>query len=255
MSTPSSVSASATRRPRRRRLVDEVRDLIVGDFIRSGAIEPGQKLPSEKELAARYGVSRVTVRTCIRGLEEAGFVTSQHGIGSIVRPGVGGLMQGLDRLCSLDTFARESGQVIGTEEVEFESMAAGRELAASLEVATGTELLAIRRVKLIGGERSAWLVDYVPEGVIDFATIEREFRGSVLDVLLSHRELQLEYADSEVTAVRLSTALARKLNVPRGTAAIHTDGLGRAMDGRIVERAFAWLLPDKFRLAIRRRAA
>src|SRR5215211_2896752 len=94
----------------RRSLVDEVRDLIARDFILSDAVPPGELLPSEKELAVRYGASRVTVRASIRSLHEAGLIKVRHGVGSIVLPRSRALMQGLDRMCSLETFAREAGQ-------------------------------------------------------------------------------------------------------------------------------------------------
>ncbi|MCX7175713.1 MAG: GntR family transcriptional regulator [Proteobacteria bacterium] len=44
----------------------------------------GVLLPSEAELCAQYGVSRHTVREAIRRLQQAGLVTSEHGIGTRV---------------------------------------------------------------------------------------------------------------------------------------------------------------------------
>jgi DNA-binding FadR family transcriptional regulator len=47
--------------------------------IRLGVIAPGESLPSERELAARLGVSRDTVRDAIKSLSEAGFLVSRRG--------------------------------------------------------------------------------------------------------------------------------------------------------------------------------
>ena len=50
-----------------------------------GAWKPGEKLPSEKELCALFGVSRVTVRAAIQQLEILGLVETRQGGGTLVK--------------------------------------------------------------------------------------------------------------------------------------------------------------------------
>ncbi|MEV6826458.1 GntR family transcriptional regulator [Amycolatopsis sp. NPDC051102] len=47
--------------------------------IRLGVVGAGDRLPSERELAERLGVSRVTLREAIRALSDAGYVESRRG--------------------------------------------------------------------------------------------------------------------------------------------------------------------------------
>jgi len=47
--------------------------------IRLGMLEPGESLPPERELAARLGVSRDTVREAIKSLADAGYLVSRRG--------------------------------------------------------------------------------------------------------------------------------------------------------------------------------
>ena len=49
--------------------------------VRQGVVNPGERLPAERELALRLGVSRVTLREAITSLREAGYVTSRRGRG------------------------------------------------------------------------------------------------------------------------------------------------------------------------------
>jgi len=49
-----------------------------------GAFRPGDKLPPERELAEKFGVSRSTVREAIRSLELKGFVEPRPGEGTLV---------------------------------------------------------------------------------------------------------------------------------------------------------------------------
>jgi GntR family transcriptional regulator, transcriptional repressor for pyruvate dehydrogenase complex len=55
-------------------IVDQIRLLI-----RDGLLSAGDRLPSERELGERFGVSRVTVREALRGLEANGLVTIRVG--------------------------------------------------------------------------------------------------------------------------------------------------------------------------------
>jgi GntR family transcriptional regulator len=61
-------------------MADELRRAIV-----DGTLGPGERLPSERELALRYGTARNTAREAVRILSEQGLVTSEHGRGSFVR--------------------------------------------------------------------------------------------------------------------------------------------------------------------------
>lgn len=47
--------------------------------IRLGAVGPGERLPAERDLARRLGVSRVTLREAIRSLQDTGYVESRRG--------------------------------------------------------------------------------------------------------------------------------------------------------------------------------
>ena len=59
----------------------------LSEQIRSGALKPGEKLPTELVIMAKHGVSRTVVREAISGLQSAGLVTTKHGIGTFVRNG------------------------------------------------------------------------------------------------------------------------------------------------------------------------
>ena len=69
-------------RPRRARgLVNEVMESLAAD-IRQGSIKPGDKLPTESEIMARFEVSRTVVREAISSLQARGLVETRHGIGT-----------------------------------------------------------------------------------------------------------------------------------------------------------------------------
>jgi len=92
------------------------------EAIMSGALKPGEPLPTETELAAQFGVTRHTVREGMRALEQSGLVKRDAGRRlHVTRP-------------RHDALASQSSRALQMQQVSF------REIS---EVATQLELLAI----------------------------------------------------------------------------------------------------------------
>ncbi|HEY5341076.1 MAG TPA: GntR family transcriptional regulator [Candidatus Aquilonibacter sp.] len=67
----------------RRRIADEIAEDLRGQ-IASGEIPHGARLPAERDLAERYGVSGPTVREALQGLNAMGLLDVRHGSGTYV---------------------------------------------------------------------------------------------------------------------------------------------------------------------------
>ena len=109
----------------------QVREQLLS-AIQSGEYPPGSALPSERVLCETFGVSRVSVREAIAGLEAMGLIAVQHGRGAFVRDSVHDqyagpfglyLIQHRDELLellrvrgALDQLAAEEAATHGTEE-------------------------------------------------------------------------------------------------------------------------------------------
>jgi DNA-binding FadR family transcriptional regulator len=76
-------AASIPRARRPRGLVTEIVDTLAAT-IRQGQLPPGEKLPTEVELMARFDVSRTVVREALSKLQASGLVETRHGIGTFV---------------------------------------------------------------------------------------------------------------------------------------------------------------------------
>ncbi len=87
--------------------VDRVSQVIVDRIkvlIRDGRLQPGDRLPSERDLGQRFGVSRVTVREALRVLEAGGLLSIRvgaHGGAFLTTPSAERLGEGLADLISL----------------------------------------------------------------------------------------------------------------------------------------------------------
>ncbi|MFJ2061078.1 FadR/GntR family transcriptional regulator [Streptomyces sp. NPDC087908] len=68
----------------RNTVVDSLEKRLRDDIL-EGEYPTGSLLPPERELASRYGVTRTTLKHALTRLEQAGMLTTRHGVGSRVR--------------------------------------------------------------------------------------------------------------------------------------------------------------------------
>ena len=101
-------------------LYAKVKDHIL-ENIRSGAWEPGRRVPSENELVENFGISRMTANRALRELTAEGFLVRVPGVGSFVKEA-----PALSSLMELRNIAEEiaqrghsySSRVIARQEIE-----------------------------------------------------------------------------------------------------------------------------------------
>jgi len=123
-------------------------------------LSEGDPVPAERELAARCGVSRETVRQALHELLVAGRV-ERRGRGTVVaRPK---LVQPLS-LGSYTEGALSQGREPGRILVRWEEVDAHEKLAEILEIAVGDPVIHLERVLLADGERIGLESTYLPLG-------------------------------------------------------------------------------------------
>ncbi len=84
----------------------------IEDAVASGAIKPGDALPSERDLALKVDVSRVTVRKAVQHLVRDGILVQRHGSGTFVAPQTHRVEQSLSQLTSFaEDMARRGMEV------------------------------------------------------------------------------------------------------------------------------------------------
>ena len=145
----------------------------IEDLIRSGAWAPGRKVPSEAELMARFGCSRMTVNKAMSTLAEAGLIVRRRRAGSFVsRPRVHSTVLDIPDI-QAEILAR--GETYRFELLDRRRRKAKAGDAEEKALAGGGELLVLRGLH-VGGDRPFALEDRlislnaVPEAAeLDFA--------------------------------------------------------------------------------------
>ncbi len=129
-----------TSRKRRVKIVDEIIETLRQDIV-TRRLQHGERLPSEKDLSDRFGVSQPTVREAIRSLETLGLVEVFHGNGSFVRGrGDYALASALQTLLQLEGVGimqvLDVRQVLGRHSIEAAALNATAEDILSISSAT-----------------------------------------------------------------------------------------------------------------------
>ncbi len=119
--------------------------------IESGLRLPNEVLPSERDLTARYGMSRDTVRKAVKFLEEQGILYSEQGRGTFVAPSsVREMSRYLDSF-SVDT--RKRGGAAGQVILLVEQVPASLAIAGVLKIEPRRMITRVKRIRTIDGNR------------------------------------------------------------------------------------------------------
>jgi GntR family histidine utilization transcriptional repressor len=108
------------------------------DAVRKGTLKPGDRVPSEAELVARFGVSRMTANRALRELQSAGVLIRRTGIGSFIaepKP-IGQMIE----IRNIADEVRARGHDYRARVIQNVAEKAGTDAASLLEVAVGTRL-------------------------------------------------------------------------------------------------------------------
>lgn len=212
----------------------------------------GARLPSEPDLAADLGVSRATLREAMRAFETQGLIRRRQGAGTFVvgKPPV--IESGLEVLESMLTLARRSGLDVGPGPVAVEQIQADKDCAAALGVAEGTSLVRVSRTMRAESRPVAYLIDTLPEHVLQAEELTSKFNGSVLDYLLQRGD-PLVTSRAEITATNASAEVAKMLEIQRGDVLLTLTAKLYTASGQVVDFSHSYFLPGYFKFHVVRK--
>jgi GntR family transcriptional regulator len=212
------------------------------------SLPPGSSLPSERELADRYGVARMTVRNEIERLTGEGVTYRAHGRGTFVaEPRVAQAMA----LTSFTEDMRGRGMKPSSTVLAQELIDAGEALAARLELRPGAPILRLDRVRSADGTAMAFEQAFLPTA--RFPGIEEtDFSGaSLFDLLTERWGVKLHDADQRVVATAIEGEEAVLLQVGEGHPGLRFRTLARDGDQVPVYYAVSLFRGDRYEIDLR----
>lgn len=207
-----------TERPRPRYLQ------IMEDLERRIAAEgaPGDALPSEADLAATYGVSRLTVRESIAGLVRRGLVVTRRGSGSFVADPAHRYPIAAGREASLTRAMRARGHTVSSRLIAAATDDDPQVLERLQQTAPVVRFETVRRVDDAPWSLSrTWISDVTFPGIAE----AWDGAGSLYETLLGRYGVRTVRADRSFAAVPADAAVTEWLLVPLAMPVLRVTGL------------------------------
>ncbi|SFV35040.1 GntR family transcriptional regulator [Devosia crocina] len=203
----------------------------IEDAIAGGAIKPGDALPSERDLAIKVDVSRVTVRKAVAQLVHEGVLVQRHGSGTFVAPATQRVEQSLSQLTSFTEDMARRGMSVRAEWLDRGLYLPSPEETVILGLSPGERASRIARLRLSGDVPLA-----VERASLSSAVLPKpeEVADSLYKYLETFGNRPIR-AIQRIRAANLGEDDARLLQVPVGSASLHIERTSYLASGRVIE--------------------
>jgi GntR family transcriptional regulator len=216
----------------------------------AGEWRPGDLLPPERQLAARYGCSLITVRRALSELTHEGRLERRRGHGTtVLRPRIdrdfGGTMSFAEEM-------QDRGLDPETRLVAARPESAGEQVAAALQIQPGSPTLYVERLRVAGGEPLLLEQVHLPAERFPGLLASDLEHGSLYDLLTLRYGTRVARARESLEPVLLHTREAGLLSQPTRTPALLIEGIAYASTGEPIEFARSYVRGDRTRYYIER---
>lgn len=217
--------------------------LVLREKIIDGSYPFGSFLAGEQQIAASYGVARITAKRALDELAAEGLVERQRGLGTRVtfkstQHSVQGSVESLMK--SLRTDGRNTLRI-----VRFEYIAATPVVAEALNLQPGAEVQCALRVRSANGRPYSLLMTYVPKDLGETFT-RKDFSGQPLYALLEKAGVEVASAEQKFLATLADTYVAGLLDIQVGTPLLKIVRTIYDKSKRPVEHLNALFRPDVY---------
>jgi GntR family transcriptional regulator, phosphonate transport system regulatory protein len=216
--------------------------------IAAGHYRPGDKLPTEAALAARFGVNRHTVRHALATLAEAGAVHSRRGAGVFVaaRP----TDYRLGRRVRFHQNVLAAGQTPSRRITRVETRTADAEETRALALRGGQGVHVVEGVSLADDQPLAVFRSIFPAARFPGLPAAMEQTGSVTAALAACGLTDYTRLETRLTAQVADPVLALALQVRAGTAVLRSVAVNVDAAGAPVELGTTWFAGERVTLTV-----
>lgn len=199
--------------------------------IARGDLRPGDALPSERELAFRVNVSRVTVRKALQQLVREGVLVQRHGSGTFVAPRTRRVEQSLSQLTSFAEDMARRGIDVRSDWLDRGLYYASPEETVVLGLSPGERVARLARLRWSDGkplaiERASLGAEILPDP---------EAVGASLYAHLGQGGNRPVRAIQRIRAASIAGADAGLLDLAEGAAVLHIERTSYLASGRVIE--------------------
>ncbi|MBB5174709.1 GntR family transcriptional regulator [Texcoconibacillus texcoconensis] len=215
--------------------------------IERGEWEEGMMIPSERELAEKHEVSRMTIRQAINNLVNAGYLSREKGKGTFVEPNK--IEQPLQGLTSFTEDMEARGMKPGARLLSIGIVSATEMVANRLDISEGSQVFELRRVRLADDQPMALEATYLPvELVPEFS--ETIANHSLYDYIENELGFEVEKATQSIEASIVSDEERDVLGLESGDPVLLIERCTSLKDGRPLEFVKSVYRADRYKFYI-----
>jgi GntR family transcriptional regulator len=216
----------------------------------SGEWKPGDRLPTERDLAARYGCSLITIRRALSELVREQRLERTRGRGTFVlHPRVEIDFGGSQ---SFTSEMQSRGLDPQTTVVAARAEIAGESVAAALNLPLGAPTLYVERLRSAGGEPLLLEQVHLPAERFPGLLASDLEHNSLYELLTERYGTQITRAREAIEPVLLKTREAQLLEQSSGRPALLIEGIGFSSDDRPIEFSRSFVRGDQTRYFVER---
>jgi GntR family transcriptional regulator len=217
--------------------------------IQSGALKPGEPLPSTQEIAATLGVSQMTVRQAIKSLSELGIVYSRQGKGTFVSSIK--LEKDFRQVLSFTEDMKARGSTPRSKTLLFEVQQSSAEVIRALRLRSGEKIICLKRIRQannlpMGIECSSLPLRVCPDLLETF-----DPRNSLYEILAERYGINMVVADEVAEAGLADAEAARLLRIAEGSPVFFFTRISYVQSGQPIEHVQSTYRGDRYKIVNR----
>lgn len=222
--------------------------LQLREEITSGERVFGSRMPTEQEVSAQFGVSRITARRALDELADNHFVERKRRVGTTVvfrspaKPIQGNIEQALD---SLLTFGRATKVKL----LEVEMVAARPPIDEALEVPLNSDVLRVVRMRGLDGLPVGHFISYIPARLGAKMT-RAKLKSTPMLALLEEAGVHIGAARQTISATLADAALSAVLQVDIGSPLLRVSRTVLDTNGVPVQHILAQYRSDRYQIRL-----
>ena len=229
-------------------LYNQLKELLRGQIL-DGSYPPLSRMPSENELGNAYQVSRITVRQALNDLQKEGLIFKIHGKGTFVaKPKT---FQNVSTLQGLAESLSQLGYEVINRVHSFKTVTANTIVAQRLQMAEGTKVTEIKRVRLINREPVSLEVSYLPLALGEKLEKADLITRDIFLILENDCHINLGHAELAIDAVLAESELTHALHIEEGSPIMRIERLTHSDDGTPVDFEYLYYRGDAFQYRLR----
>jgi GntR family transcriptional regulator len=204
----------------------------------------GTAIPSERQLSADLGVSRLTLRAALDDLAREGYLVRRRGSGTYVQQPK--IAQELT-ITSFSDDMRRRGMTPGSRTLSMSTTLAGARLGRFMNVSPSEQIVVVKRLRLADGETMAIETLHIAEALVPGLT-PKALDGSFYELLRDHYGVIIVEGTQAIEPTVTNEEESEALGVPLQSPAFLFERTSRDEAGRTVEFVQSVYRGDRYRI-------